>query len=230
MTTSSLFARLKEATADEWSAYTDHEFIRTMEDGSLPREAFRQYLIQDYHFLIQFARGYALSVFKARTLDDMKTAQQGLANILHETDQHLDRLAAGWDMDREAIHQVKEHPANIAYTRYVLDAGMSGDLLDLNVALAPCVVGYAEIGLRLAPAITDHPEHPYAEWIGEYGSQWYQQAAADAVTQLDSLAARSFTEERFTELTQIFSTATRLEAAFWQMGLDLAADKARARA
>jgi thiaminase/transcriptional activator TenA len=29
----------------------------------------------------------------------------------------------------------------LAYTRYVLDAGMRGDLLTLMGALAPCVVG-----------------------------------------------------------------------------------------
>ena len=38
----------------------------------------------------------------------------------------------------------------LAYTRYVLDAGMRGDLLALKVALAPCVIGYAEIATRLA--------------------------------------------------------------------------------
>ncbi len=34
-------------------------------------------------------------------------------------------------------------------TRFVLDRGMAGDLLDLHVALAPCVLGYAEIGTAL---------------------------------------------------------------------------------
>jgi hypothetical protein len=38
----------------------------------------------------------------------------------------------------------------LAYTRYMLDIGMRGDLLALKVALAPRVVGHAEIATRLA--------------------------------------------------------------------------------
>ena len=32
---------------------------------------------------------------------------------------------------------------------FVLERGMAGDLLDLHVALAPCIVGYAEIAAEL---------------------------------------------------------------------------------
>lgn len=220
----SLFDQLTHAAAADWQDYTDHAFIQQMEAGTLPREAFRQYLIQDYHFLVQFGRAYALAAYKARDIEEIRAAHQGLGNILHETDQHVNRLAAGWEMDRNSIHLVPEHSSNVAYTRFVLDAGMSGDQLDLQVALAPCVVGYAQIGQRLAPALEKDPQHPYAEWIQEYSSDWYQQTAAEAVASMDALAERSYTPARLPELVRIFSTATRMESAFWQMGLDLAAE------
>ena len=63
-------------------------------------------------------------------------------------------------------------------------------------------------------------DRPYVDWIGEYASQGYQQVAADARGHLDELAARSMTEQRFAQLTGIFATASRLEADFWQMGMD----------
>ena len=64
-----------------------------------------------------------------------------------------------------------EQPATVAYTRFVLDQGAAGDLLDLHVALAPCVIGYAEIGRALAAGGADAPRHhPYREWIAEYAS------------------------------------------------------------
>lgn len=44
----------------------------------------------------------------------------------------------------------------------------------------------------------------------------------DAAAQIESLARRTYTEARLPELTRIFSTATRMESAFWQMGLDAA--------
>ena len=103
----------------------------------------------------------------------------------------------------------------------MLDRGAAGDLLDLHVALAPCVIGYAEIGRALAPR-GDDPAHPYREWIAEYAGAAYQDIAAAARRHLDDLAARSMTERRFAELAATFAEASRLEADFWQMGLEAA--------
>ena len=46
------------------------------------------------------------------------------------------------------LENADEENANIAYTRYVLELGYSGDFLDLLSALAPCVLGYGEIGIN----------------------------------------------------------------------------------
>ena len=107
----------------------------------------------------------------------------------------------------------------LAYTRYVLDAGMRGDLLALKVALAPCVIGYAEIATRLAarPAALA-ATNPYRDWIAEYAGAPYQEVAANARAQLEGLAYRYATPARETELIAIFKEATRLEADFWEMG------------
>ena len=54
----SLFERLKATCVEDWKRYTHHDFVADA-DGTLPEAAFRHYLIQDYLFLIQFARAYA---------------------------------------------------------------------------------------------------------------------------------------------------------------------------
>ena len=58
----SFFERLKSAAAAEWRAYVEHPFTGAMADASLPQPAFRHYLVQDYLFLIEYARAYALAV------------------------------------------------------------------------------------------------------------------------------------------------------------------------
>ncbi len=215
-----LFARLKAAASSDWQSYVDHDFVRRMGAGTLPQEAFRYYLVQDYLFLIQFARAYALAIYKGRSLADMRAAKAGLDAILDvEMDLHV-RLCGRWGLSPEAIEAAPEHQATIAYTRFVLDCGMAGDLLDLHVALAPCVIGYAEIGRNLAPdGAGALANHPYRDWIGEYAGETYQQVAAEARRHLDDLAARAMTERRFAELTALFAKASRLEADFWQMAL-----------
>ena len=76
------FERLKTAASAEWRAYTEHPFTNGLADGSLPEAAFRHYLVQDYLFLIEFARAYALAVYKSPGLADMREAAAGLSAIL----------------------------------------------------------------------------------------------------------------------------------------------------
>ena len=218
-----VFERLRAAAASDWALYVEHDFVRQLAARDLPEAAFRAYLVQDYLFLIQFARAYALAVYKGRNLADMRAAQTGLSAILDvEMDLHV-RLCGRWGLTPADLEAAPEHAATIAYTRFVLDCGASGDLLDLHVALAPCVIGYAEIATRIASQDANLSDHPYGEWILEYSGQPYALVAASARRHLDDLAARAMTERRFDELAALFGKASRLEADFWQMALDSSA-------
>jgi thiaminase/transcriptional activator TenA len=215
----SFFERLKTAAAAEWRAYTEHAFTAGLADGTLPEQAFRTYLVQDYLFLIEFARAYALAVYKSPELADMREAAAGLSAILDvEMNLHV-KLCAGWDLSPRDLEQAPPASETLAYTRYVLDAGMRGDLLALKVALVPCVIGYAEIAARLAARPEAQAEtNRYRVWIDEYAGAPYQEVAAKARAQLDRLADRYVTPARETDLIAIFKEATRLEADFWEMG------------
>lgn len=215
-----LFDRLRAARPEAWRAYVEHRFVEGLGAGTLPKAAFDAYLVQDWLFLIQFARAYALAVYKGRDLADMRAAQAGLSAILDvEMDLHV-RLCERRGIPLAVLETTPEHRATTAYTRFVLDTGMRGDLLDLHVALAPCVVGYAEIATRLMerPGALD-ATNPYAEWIAEYAGEVYLQVARAARTHLDRLAERSLTEARFEDLADVFAQASLLEADFWSMGL-----------
>jgi thiaminase/transcriptional activator TenA len=213
-----LFARLKDACAVEWQAYTEHAFVRAIGDGSLPEAAFRHYLGQDYLFLIQFARAYGLAVYKADMVEDMRAAAASLSAILDvEMELHV-KFCAGWGLSEDDMVALPEDSATMAYTRFVLETGMAGDILDLHAALAPCIVGYAEIGAALAEG--DGPkDNPYAEWIAMYAGDEYQQVARDEIATLQRLGARRGAAARFDSLAHTFQAATRLEADFWAMGL-----------
>src|SRR4030088_1391874 len=207
----SFFERLKTAASAEWRAYTEHPFTNGLADGSLAEAAFRHYLVQDYLFLIEFARAYALSVYKSPKLADMREAAAGLSAILDiEMNLHV-KLCAGWGLSPSDLEQTPPAVEMLAYTRYVLDAGMRGDLLALKVALAPCVIGYGEIAARLAA----HPAagaatNPYPVWVGEYAGAPYQAGPASARAHLDRVAALYVTPAREAELIAIFREATRL--------------------
>jgi thiaminase/transcriptional activator TenA len=216
-----LFQRLVAAAGPVWHAYTRHEFVRRLAAGDLPEAAFRRYLVQDYLFLLHFARAWGLAVYKSETLAEMRRAQALVAATLDiEIGLHVD-YCRGWGLTEAAMAAEPEALETVAYTRFVLDRGLAGDRLDLEVALAPCIVGYAEIaGERMADAGTRRAGNPYGEWLDMYAGAEYQSLAHNAAAALDEQYARRGGEGRFPSLAATFAAATRLEADFWQMGLD----------
>ena len=64
--------RLLACTEALWDAYLEHPFVRGLADGSLDEEKFRYYMVQDYVYLIDYAKVFALGVAKARDMDTMR--------------------------------------------------------------------------------------------------------------------------------------------------------------
>ena len=220
-----VFEDLKATCPEDWTAYTGHAFVRGLGDGSLAESCFRWYLAQDYLFLIHFARAYALAAFKSDTLEDIRQATATLDALINgEMQLHL-KYCAGWGLTERDMAALPEAEQNLAYTRYVLERGLSGDLLDLLVALAPCVLGYGEIGRALlADPATRLEDNPYRDWIEVYGGEEYQEVAAAALAQLERVArarlgAAPADSPRWPALAATFGSATRLEVGFWDMGL-----------
>lgn len=222
---SAVFASLRAQTSETWRTYVEHEFVKTMGDGTLPRTAFLHYLKQDYLFLVHFARAWALAVFKSDRIDEMRTAAMTVHALIHDEMQlHIETCAAA-GIPEVTLATTVEEPENLAYTRFVIDMGMRGDLLDLLVALSPCVFGYGDIGTRLAAETHGPPcDHPYKEWIETYAGRDYQSVCVDIGALLENVAKRLIGPEamqspRWPNLLHTFESASRLEAAFWGMGL-----------
>jgi len=217
-----LFRRLRGASAAEWAGYTWHPFCRGLSDGSLPLPAFRHYLVQDYLFLIHFARAEALAVFKAESVAAMREKTATIGAILAETALHLG-YCAEWGISEATVLAAPETEATVAYTRYVIDCGLRGDILDLEVALAPCTVGYAEVALRIeADPARKRDGNPYESWIAAYAGEDYQALARAAALRIDALGESHGGVPRFAALSGIFAEAARLEQRFWQQGIDAA--------
>jgi thiaminase/transcriptional activator TenA len=209
------------ASEDNWRAYTRHDFVLQLASGTLPEVCFRHYLIQDYLFLLHFARAWGLAIYKSDTLGEMRRAKRLVAATLDvEIGLHVD-YCRGWGLSESQMAAEPEASATIAYTRFVLDRGLAGDRFDLEVALAPCIVGYAVIAAdRMADPATRLDRNCYREWLEMYAGAEYQTLAREAETALDEQFARCGGEGRFGLLAANFSLAARLEAEFWQMGLE----------
>ncbi len=220
---SALFGALRQHADCNWMKYIRHEFVCRLGDGSLPRSAFLAYLEQDYLFLLHYARAWAMAVVKSETAGQMRMAAATVNALINEEISLHVRVCEREGITEEALLNAREAPQNIAYTRYVMDTALGGDLLDLLCAMSPCVFGYGEIGCLLADADT---EPVYREWIDAYCGEPYQELCRSVAglveeVRLARLGSDFMGSPRWESLCSRFSTAVELEAQFWSMGMDL---------
>jgi len=213
---------LIQACESEWKQYTEHAFVQQLATGELASSSFLHYLKQDFLFLKQYTRAYALAIYKARSLAEMRMALPSVQNLLDSEIAHHVSFCAQWNITESEMEMEAEAFGTIAYTRFVLDTGMAGDVIDLYVALASCSIGYAVIGEQLLRSnSTKFTDNPYATWINMYAGDEYQAAVQRSIKQLNELLAEiDLHSQRGQRLCHIFKTATRMEVAFWQQGLD----------
>ncbi|MGD9427359.1 TenA family protein [Pantoea sp. NSTU24] len=210
------YGRLRQQAGPHWHAYVAHDFVQQLGQGTLPAAAFRHYLVQDYQFLLHFARAWGLLISKLTDPDALRHATTSLNAIINELPLHQ-TYCRQWGISETDMAAEPEAMDTLNYTRYVLDVGHTGDAL----ALMPCVAGYAEIGLNLLhDPSTRFEGNPYAAWIENYGDKSYLTGVRRSLSLFERLAHECAGEARFDQLTDIFTTATRLESAFWQMGLN----------
>ncbi|KAL4797109.1 DNA polymerase family B-domain-containing protein [Aspergillus venezuelensis] len=201
-----------------WKRFTEHDFVAGLGSGKLPVERFKEYLSQDYLYLVQFARSNALAAYKAKDMDSIAASAQIVLHIQRETTLHVD-YCASFGLSKEEMEKLPETTACTAYSRYILDVGQSEDWLALQVALAPCLIGYGAIAQRLhAEEKTVREGNRYWKWIENYVAEDYTEAVRLGSELLEK-HMRKVSPSRMEELIKIFVRATELEIGFWDMGL-----------
>ena len=214
--TASVSDRLRAAAAPIWEACLKHPFVTGIGDGTLAVERFQYFMLQDYLYLFDYARVFALGVVKARDPELMRTFASNVDAILggemkiHRA--YMKRLG----ISEEQVFAVKPALDNLSYTNYMLSIAGSGTPMEIVAAILACSWSYAEIGQALA-SVPGAAEHPfYGEWIQGYASEEYAATNQALIELMDSLAADA-TEDQIAYLTEIFVNCSRYELGFWDM-------------
>ncbi|CEH13224.1 Phosphomethylpyrimidine kinase [Ceraceosorus bombacis] len=226
-----LCAALIANNISDWNLFVQHPFVEKLSCNELSKENFVWFLRQDYLFLLHYSRVWASgasSAAAARTFDDVVLFAGMAASMATEAKTHT-KICAAWSITEEDLQRrTKESAATLAYTRYVLDVSRSGDALELLCATGPCMLGYAEVGLRLGrlrkrTSVADFPENAQAfgEWIDTYADEGFQDVARKSIEAMEDRAAADFpSQERMKQLQNIWNAAVRLEIGMWDEAID----------
>ncbi|WP_026582450.1 thiaminase II [Bacillus sp. J33] len=199
-----------------WRKNHAHPFVREMGNGTLDPEKFRFYMVQDYLYLIDYSKMFALGAVKAANLEDMGTFSALLHSTMNEEMALHRQYAARFGISAEELETAEPSPITLAYTHYMLYSAQNGTLAELVAALLPCMWSYWEIGKELnqIPGASEH--ELYGEWIKMYSSQEFGELATWCIDLMDK-AAHGKSEEELRKLENIFLNTTRFEYMFWDM-------------
>ncbi|CAJ60211.1 MULTISPECIES: thiaminase II [Frankia] len=221
-TPSPLFsARLWASTEPVYEAILRHPFLTGLTDGTLPRAAFAHFVIQDAHYLRDYARALAVCAAKAPTEDDVRALANDAAEaVAAEQAMHVDLLdALGGPAPGDPAPGgtppggvATVAPTTRAYTSYLLATVYGGSFLEGLAAVLPCYWIYARVGARLLA--DSSPDPVYARWIAAYGDPAFQ-AVADRVVALTDRVGAFASEPELVRAADHFAVTARYEWMFW---------------
>ena len=191
-------SRLVAGSADLWErAATRAKFLSAIADGTLPEDAFRRWLTQDYLFAKE------LTTFQALATAKMPRGPQTLSiRGLSALDQEMDwfeTIAANRSLDLNAAL----HPVCRRYADFLIAAAYSSPFEVLLAILYGVEVSYLVAWSSLGP------EGPYAEFIQRWSNDRFE-------AYVRSLLA-VFDQHQHPDHQQHSNEVIRHEADFWRM-------------
>jgi len=204
---------LSEVGDPIWDAIVAHPMVEQLGAGTLDESPFRYWVRQDYVYLVEYARVFALGAANAPDLRRMSTFAELLDSTLN-TEMDLHRAyAADFDVSEAELEATEPSPTTRAYTDFLVRIAATGTFGDLVAALLPCMWGFNETAKRLDA--TGRPDHAgYAEWIDMYSGEAFSELTEWCKDLMNDVAADATEAER-ERYRDIFRTSARYEYRFW---------------
>ena len=208
---------LKEKASKVWEAGYNHPFLQELGNGTLDKEKFKFYLLQDYLYLLQYAKVFALAVVKSDTEELMTRFSKSQYFILaNEMNVHREYMA-NFGATEEEIRSVKPSLYNSAYTANMIAAGQTGGLAEVLAAIFPCAWTYSDYARRLKEQYASTLDgNFYKSWLESYASDSFLESFHWFYDALDNLTA-NMPEAQRKKIEEIFISSVEFEYLFWDM-------------
>ena len=129
--------KMLEATKELWKSYNEHPFVKGIQDGSLAKDKFKYYIMQDYLYLKEYAKVFAIGVAKAKTLETANLFAKYIAVMNGELDVHSGYMGK-FNVSQEEIDDMKPSLDNLSYTSYMLRVAYEEGEVEILAAILSC--------------------------------------------------------------------------------------------
>ncbi|ADL18900.1 Putative transcription activator [Acidilobus saccharovorans 345-15] len=197
---------LRQSAGDLWNQYVRSRFVEMLRDGTLPRDAFRYYLIQDSKYVEEMQRAVIRAASQAPLPEAVKVLLAVFANPERGAEVHS-RLFSELNIGEVEVSSTGMNLTSYAYTRH-LNYYASLGWPEFLAAWAPCMWGYSEVGSYVM-----HSSDPlYRTWGEFYASDDYNSRVRAVLEVLDQYSVTP-------EMQRAFVNSVRFEISFWESAL-----------
>jgi thiaminase/transcriptional activator TenA len=196
-----------------------HPFLKGLSAGSLPKDRFQFYLVQDAQYLAAFGDALRVVAEKAPREDWAATLRRHADDAIKVERQLHEGILTTYGVPREE-QRAPMAPTNYAYTNHLLMAASRSSFGEGLAALLPCYWIYWEVGRELKKQGSRNPQ--YKKWIEQYSSDDYGKVVAEVLEMMNVEAANLSPAERL-HAVDLFILSARYEYMFWDMAWRLEA-------
>lgn len=208
--------RLLDATREIWKAYNEHPFVLGIQNGTLDKNKFRYYIIQDYLYLEDYAKTFAVGVAKAKSLQTANLFAKYISVMNGELDVHNGYLAR-LSVTQEEIDSTPRALDSLSYTSYMLRVAYEEGEAEILAAILSCAYSYEIIAKNIVRNNPDSiNDEFYGDWIKGYTSEGYAEENIVLLNEINRLT-QTYTEKQIQHLIDIFVACSRYELAFWEL-------------
>ena len=212
-----LIDKMTAATAGIWAEYNKHPFVKGIEEGTLDKEKFKYYIMQDYLYLIEYAKVFGIGIAKSKSVKTSKLFAS-YVHLLTDGDMDIHRGYMGkFDVTEEELAQTPRALDNLSYTSYMLRVAYEESEVEILAAILSCAYSYEVIAHTIIKNRPNSVCHDfYGDWIKGYASEAYHAKNVELIETLEMLTEH-YTEEQKQHIIDIYIACSRYELAFWDL-------------
>jgi thiaminase/transcriptional activator TenA len=211
---------LWEENLDIYQEILDHSFLTGLSEGTLRQEAFSFYMIQDAHYLREFARALSIAASKAPREEWAALLNRHAVETLEYEKTLHEGVFAEYGISTEQVAHTDPAPAAFAYTNFLVVTAYSRPFAESLSALLPCYWIYWEVGKELKKKGSKDPL--YQRWIDAYSSEEYADSVK-AILEIVNQSSLSAGRDEIQRMKEHFRRSARYEWMFWDSAYQLQA-------
>ncbi len=194
-------------------------FVKELEAGSLDKQIFQHYMIQDGIYLGEFARVLAIISAKAPQPDiQLQFAESVREAIVVERMLHESFFAEFGIKVQDAL-ATSPSPTCLNYTNFLIATAYQFDFAIAVAAVLPCFWIYLEVGKHIYQQ-ANSKANPYQKWIDTYIDADFE-ASVNYVIQIADREAEQASIKQLELMERVFYRASQLEWMFWDSAYHL---------